>query len=579
MAALIRGITFSLAIFALLAQTAHSSERVLKRFGSGTGLDAVGMVDASEDTEASAPQALYAGQNGQMYLLDQVNGRILEFNSRHPAESTRSLELPGNLQPTDLVVGKRDIYVWDGDVHQLHPTASDDSSTRGLEEVITRGGPDDFAVGTFAQMGSQRPGDEAELLDANTRGIVLKKPRARVRQMIQTHGAGDVVADVIPGSALSKAEIEVRPKGETRPLATLKVDVKNRLGAVEFLDIDSERHFYVLAEDVPDTTETLASAFVIRYSPEGRAEAVFDLPLSDSIALSRRFVTVSENGEVYFLRTRPGSVEVVAVGHRPVRGNAPISGLRLRNDDTNTAKLRHDGPIAAVREQSRQQVIETAFAFANTRWRLNPAAYGRDPDNACTGFHRIRRPPYLFGKLNQDVQGIPYCWGCFGSLNQIRVKIEHGVLAGNVCTRNAPRTDVVGVDCSAFVSAAWGLAHHFTTIAIPTISRPLASPWDLQPGDALNKAGSHVVLFLRFTPDRKAEVMEASPGACNGRVCRNVYPLSSLLARGFQPVRFRALENQQVAQLPSKTDSAPKQQVSDRPALRKHHGRHRSHGR
>jgi hypothetical protein len=38
-------------------------------------------------------------------------------------------------------------------------------------------------------------------------------------------------------------------------------------------------------------------------------------------------------------------------------------------------------------------------------------------------------------------------------------------------------------------------------------------------------------------------VMESSPGACNGRVCRNVYPLAALLARGFQPVRFRALAN------------------------------------
>jgi hypothetical protein len=37
--------------------------------------------------------------------------------------------------------------------------------------------------------------------------------------------------------------------------------------------------------------------------------------------------------------------------------------------------------------------------------------------------------------------------------------------------------------------------------------------------------------------------MEASPGACNGRVCRNVYPLASLLARGYVPVRYRALLN------------------------------------
>jgi len=57
------------------------------------------------------------------------------------------------------------------------------------------------------------------------------------------------------------------------------------------------------------------------------------------------------------------------------------------------------------------------------------------------------------------------------------------------------------------------------------------------------------MLFLRFTPDRKAEVMEASTGGCNGRVCRNVYPLASLLARGYAPVRYRALANETVAKV------------------------------
>ena len=135
------------------------------------------------------------------------------------------------------------------------------------------------------------------------------------------------------------------------------------------------------------------------------------------------------------------------------------------------------------------------------------------------------------------------------------------MLAGNVCTHNNPRSDATGVDCSAFVSAAWGLATHFTTAAIPAISRRLDNPWDLQPGDALNKPGSHVMLFLRFTPDRKAEVMEASPGSCNGRVCRNVYPLASILARGYAPVRYRALANEAVAKVSFPAESQEKAPV------------------
>jgi hypothetical protein len=244
----------------------------------------------------------------------------------------------------------------------------------------------------------------------------------------------------------------------------------------------------------------------------------------------------------------------VGVGSRNVRPTAIIDNPSLPRLADNEARIAGKGPLAAVRPLTRQQVVQTAFGFEGLQWRLTPANYGPDPDSVCTGFNRIRRPGYLSGKLNQEVRGVPYCWGCHGSLNQFRARIANGTLAGNVCTHNDPRTDVTGVDCSAFVSAAWGLANHFTTAAIPAITTELANPWDLQPGDALNKAGTHVMLFLRFTPDRKAEVMESSTGGCNGRVCRNVYPLASLLARGFKPVRFNALQDQTVVAAAASND-------------------------
>ena len=202
------------------------------------------------------------------------------------------------------------------------------------------------------------------------------------------------------------------------------------------------------------------------------------------------------------------------------------------------------GPVAAVRPLSRQRVIETAFAFEQIQWLVNASAYGSDPDTVCTGFGgRVRRPAYIQGKLGQQVRGIPYCWGCYGTLETIRGKIEHGTLAGNICTRNEPRSDTVGVDCSGFRQRDLGIGHPFTTSAIPSITQPVTDTSDLRPGDAFNKPGSHVMLFLRFTPSRMVEVMKSSPGGCPGRVCRNVYPLASLLARGYQPVRFRALIN------------------------------------
>jgi hypothetical protein len=368
-----------------------------------------------------------------------------------------------------------------------------------------------------------------------------------------------VVVDVSPEKGEAGANIEVRRHDdmEASPLAKLNIKVRDRLGAVEFLEIDHSGRMFVFAENVP-TGGGQAAAFVARFAANGALQGIYELPLAN-VPLSRRFVAVSGDGDVYFLRTQNGAVDVLGVGFRAIANGKAID---IRPTAVvSVPRSQGKGPISAVRPLTRQQTIETAFAFESIQWKLTAPAYGRDPDTVCTGFNgRVRRPTYLHQKLGQEVRGIPYCWGCMGSLDQIRTRIERGVMAGNICTHNAPRSDVAGVDCSAFVSATWGLAQQYTTSAIPSITTRLTNPWDLRPGDALNKSGSHVMLFLRFTPDRKAEVMEASPGACNGRVCRNVYPLASLLARGYAPVRYKALVNDTstVAQAPSpKAESPP----------------------
>jgi len=544
------------------AGSAAAEDAVVRQFSVGTTPATVGIAAAGEDVELTGPQALTSDAQGNLFVLDQINGRILRFNPKEPGRDPNVFKMPGDVQANDLVVRKSDILVWDGSIRTLK--AANDQSTRGiddgevqLEEVLTRDADDQFAISAFAQTGSQPPGSPAELLDQGSRAAVVKKERQPDRQYIASRGKGSVIADIIPNKGDSSVRIEVQTMDTNETIAQLSLRVPNRLGAVEFLEIDNSDRFYVLGENVP-TSGRQASTFVARYASNGKLEGVYELPLENT-PLTRRSVTISGDGDVYFLRTRTDGVDVVGVGFRPL-ANPSVVDLRLPRTASKTASSKTsssktsssktapegkpDGKFdagAAVRPSNRQRTIETAFAFEGLQWRLAPANYGADPDTACTGFNRIRRPWYLQGKVNQEVRGVPYCWGCHGSLANFRQRVEAGMMAGNVCTRNAPRSDVAGVDCSAFVSAAWGLSVHYTTAAIPAIAKPVENPWDLMPGDALNKPGSHVMLFLRFTPDRKAEVMEASTGGCNGRVCRNIYPLAALLERGYVPVRFRAL--------------------------------------
>jgi len=519
---------------------ARAEDTVIKRFSSGTSRDSVGMIGAREDAPMDGPQAIYAAEDGSLYLLDQVNGRVLRFDAKKADSSVQSLELPKDIRPTDVVVRNGNIYVWDGAPQTLQAEGNNDQPVRELTRTRGAGKPDDATLTAFAQMGSEVL-DSADQPNAE-RSRAIPARRGPAHPSIATRGHGTVVVDVAVSDKLSTADIRVREQGTNNSIAKLTLKVRDRIGIVEFLDIDNAGRMFVLTENIPTKSNRRASAYVVRYSPRGVQESVYDIPFSETLALSRRFITISPDGDVYFLRTASSEVELIGVGSRPVHAADVIDNPNLPRLPDQAAAI-SKAPIAAVRALTRQQVIENAFAFEGVQWRVTPAVYGRDPDTACSGFNRIRRPGYLSGKLNQEVRGVPYCWGCHGSLNQFLANIANGILAGNVCTHNNPRSDTAGVDCSAFVSAAWGLSTHFTTAAIPGISRQLENAWDLQPGDALNKPGSHVMLFLRFTPDRKAEVMESSTGGCNGKVCRNVYPLSSLLARGYRPVRYRVLEN------------------------------------
>lgn len=520
----------------VLAAPARAADTVLKQFEAGFGPNSVGVVDAGEDTEIAGPQAIYAGDDGTIYLLDQLNSRVVGFDAKEPQARTRSLALPEGMEPTDLVVSEGNIYVWDGKPIALQ------SSGGGLTRSLLPGGgarpPDATALSMFGQMGSEQlPQDEAA-----TRALAPAAARISGRQLVSTHGKGAVAAEILRDKNERSTRIEVRRQGAPALIGKIALTVADRLGTVEFLNIDRQGHMFVLAENIPPVPTEGASTFVVRFSPAGALEGIYELPLSPSVALSRRCVTVSPDGNVYFLRTSKGVVDVMEVGFRPMKAAKVID---VRGPAPSPAGLANDrkGAIAAVRPLTREWVVQNARGFEETSWRLNLSAYGPDPDRHCSGFNRIRRPGYLIGRAGEVVRGIPYCWGCQGSLAQITGRIARGVLAGNVCTHDAPRFDVAGVDCSSFVSAAWGLSTHFTTMAIPSIAPRIPNPWELKPGDALNKPGSHVMLFLRFTPDRKAEVLEASPGGCNGRVCHNVYPLAALLARGYEPRRFRALLN------------------------------------
>lgn len=534
----------SVAAFVLVAgPVAAQDAAVIRRLGSGSGADAIGTLPPGVDVEGLGPSALFAGRDGKLYLLDQINGRILSMDTGKPAENPEALELPEGLIPQDMVAVKDRLYVWDGRVHSVesHPGAGGTTL-----EARAVGDPDDVTRSAFAQMGSQAPSSESEALGAAGRAASSDELGEPIRQTVASQAFGAADIEILPGKDGKSARVELRPEDSPLDLHRYEIKVSHKLGSIEVLDVVGKGDAYVFTENIPPKSSEKAYAHVLRFDGRNRLAGIYDLPISADQYPSRRFVTVTPEGKVLYLKSDASGVAILDLAARKPPRNGVVDPPRVRKVDVASVGPGDDDfPIVtAIRPGTRLGAIQTGLAFEGLKWTVTARNYGPDPDRNCAGFDgRTRRPGYLAHKVGQEVRGVPYCWGCFGSFVNFKHQVDRGVLAGNWCTREDPHRDVVGVDCSAFVSQCWGLSRHYTTADIPSITERLANPWDLKPGDALNKPGSHVMLFVKFTPDRKVEVLEASTGGCNGRVCRNVYPLSVLLARGYQPVRNKSLKD------------------------------------
>jgi hypothetical protein len=147
--------------------------------------------------------------------------------------------------------------------------------------------------------------------------------------------------------------------------------------------------------------------------------------------------------------------------------------------------------------------------------------------------------------------GIPYAWGGSMGLEEFDRRIGKGEAAGSH-SRDGILTCVAGVDCSGFVSQVWQLPQRYTTSSISAVTHAISLE-ELQPGDALNKAGSHIVLYAGRSPDGKPIIYEASGSASRVRMAT---PSWSYLA-GYQPIRYNQIAAPATSKSPATASPLP----------------------
>jgi hypothetical protein len=181
--------------------------------------------------------------------------------------------------------------------------------------------------------------------------------------------------------------------------------------------------------------------------------------------------------------------------------------------------------ITAALATDRYDVLDNAASYVLHSWTSTAA----NQTASCSSDYESDYGP-------GEHMGLPYDWGGYVTLEEFDEQIEAGYGAGSHSWHGS-LSCTTGVDCSGFVSMIWETGH-YSTSTFYAVTHEIEHS-ELQPADALNDAGSHIVLLAYETHAGTPVFYEASGSASRTRV--NSHSSWSYLD-GYEPIRFDDIE-------------------------------------
>jgi hypothetical protein len=174
----------------------------------------------------------------------------------------------------------------------------------------------------------------------------------------------------------------------------------------------------------------------------------------------------------------------------------------------------------------REDTLDQAAEFAFHEWTMTSV---NETASCTTGYES----DYTAGTH----RGLPYDWGGYYTIEEYDAAIADGLGAGSHSWHGI-LSCTAGLDCSGFLSQVWDAPHNSTS-TFHTVTSDIAVT-DLLRADAVNDAGSHVVLYTYETDAGMPVFYEAAGSAQRTRL--NSGSGWSYLD-GYQPIRYDGIED------------------------------------
>lgn len=207
---------------------------------------------------------------------------------------------------------------------------------------------------------------------------------------------------------------------------------------------------------------------------------------------------------------------------------------KLKESNMSTASFRDNTGIEtqALTSISRTAVMNDAKAYHSSfTWTCSSKNLAALSNWTC--------PRYVTGAGTYSY--MPYCWGGFSTTAQYKTGMSNSGRVGNINTSTSGYVaNTYGLDCSGYVSRCWRQSTKYGTGTIGSICNSIAYN-QLKPADALNKSGSHIVLYEYADGAGNYVLYEATTLNKYDKVSHTNRPISSLSSGGYVALRYKGI--------------------------------------
>ncbi len=423
---------------------------------------------------AWGPSALAVGQDGTFWIADAVGNRLRQY--QRDGKLLKTIDTAKYAQGlSDISVGKDGIFVLD---------------MAAINPMVWHFDFEGAVLGSYESPVTLADGLSGIAYTPEGGLFLEQEGGLRLRQLVNPTGElTDRAVEGYPynGKLYQAAPADLRSEnsrqgrlqvGDVRIIVT----TKNQLAGLRILDVNSEGDFDAIVDELVSTPMAHIDQRVHRYDAEGKQIGVARVPLAGQVTHMENGLAVGPDGAVYALVTRAKQVQV----HRLIFRETLDSILPELSPAASEEKLAAR-PEACL---SRDTIISTANGYKNNSKYLNST----NISGSCSG----RTKPRYLGSAG-TYTSVPYDWGGWDTVANFNSLMSSNYQAGDINTA-ASESCSRGVDCSGFVTRAWGRTDKkYGTATLSEISTLLGSTSQLLKGDIMNKSGSHVRLFSSFS--------------------------------------------------------------------------------